>query len=89
MDRFVIPESVLPFGIHLKQTGLDQFAVAYGFQLREGLTYGQACKELGQCIMHALSCEGVIDNRTKEEARAGRDRKPYYNADAIIMQAAA
>lgn len=36
------------------------FAVHYGFQRTEGLTYPNAAKEYGQCIMNALACEGVL-----------------------------
>lgn len=38
------------------------FAVQYGKQLDEHLTYGEACVFLGQAIMHHLSCEGLVDN---------------------------
>ena len=36
------------------------FAVVYGLQLTAPLTYAQAAQELGECLMHALSCQGVI-----------------------------
>lgn len=36
------------------------FAVQYGFQRTEGLTYPNAAKEYGACVMHALACEGVL-----------------------------
>lgn len=38
------------------------FAVQYGHQLDEMLTYGEACVFLGQAILHHLSCEGLVDN---------------------------
>lgn len=60
----------------LYQTGFDKFAVRYGLQLKEGLSYAEAAAELGACIMHALACEGRLDNRTKAEARKAGDRYP-------------
>ena len=36
------------------------FAVVYGLQLTAPLTYSQASKELGECLMHALSCQGAL-----------------------------
>ena len=36
------------------------FAVVYGLQLTAPLTYAQAAQELGECLMHALSCQGAM-----------------------------
>lgn len=36
------------------------FAVVYGLQLTAPLTYTQAAQELGECLLHALSCQGVM-----------------------------
>lgn len=36
------------------------FAVVYGLQLTAPLTYSQASQELGECLMHALSCQGAL-----------------------------
>lgn len=36
------------------------FALVYGMQLTAPLTYAQAAQELGECLMHALSCQGAI-----------------------------
>lgn len=52
----------LPFGITLEQTGKNSFTVTYGLQVSTGLTYSQAAKELGLCIMHAAACAGTLDN---------------------------
>ena len=38
------------------------FAVQYGHQLDERLTYAEACAKLGEAILHHLSCEGLVDN---------------------------
>ena len=88
MDRFTIPETALPFGIRLIQSGLDRFSVVYGAQCRDNLTYADAAHELGGCIFHALACEGAIDNRSPKEARADGDKRPYYNGPAIVLTAA-
>lgn len=47
--------------IRLYQTGPD-FAVQYGRQLDHGLDYAEAAAKLGQAMMHALACEGRIDD---------------------------
>lgn len=62
---FELPEMAFP--IRLLQTGRDNFTVEYGKQIRSQLTYGAACTELGAAIMHALSCDGKVDNRQKGE----------------------
>ena len=36
------------------------FALVYGLQLTAPLTYAQAAQELGECLMHALSCQGAM-----------------------------
>lgn len=36
------------------------FAVVYGLQLTTPLTYSQATQELGECLMHAMSCQGAL-----------------------------
>lgn len=49
--------------VKLYQTGIDCFTVTYGKQVKSGLTYNDAACELGDCIMHALACNGKLDNR--------------------------
>lgn len=36
------------------------FAVTYGLQLAAQLTYAQACQELGECLLHQLTCAGLV-----------------------------
>jgi hypothetical protein len=38
------------------------FTVTYGAQVKENLTYEEACKNYGSCIFHALSLDYKIDN---------------------------
>jgi len=56
------------FGVRLLQTGVDRFTVEYGLQVKSGLNYAAAATELGACIMHALACDGKLDNRERGEA---------------------
>jgi len=53
--------------ISLQQRGRDNFAVRYGKQVDAELTYAQACKELGAAILHHLTCESRLDNRSRGE----------------------
>ena len=55
------------FPIHLDQQGKDRFTVVYGLQVKNDLDYSEAAMELGSCIMHALACEGKLDNRMQHE----------------------
>lgn len=50
------------FKIQLFQITPRKFAVRYGLQLKTDLIYPQAAAEYGQCIMHALACEGLLEN---------------------------
>ena len=52
----------LEFPVTLFQSGRNNFAVQYGAQYKEGLTYSSAAKELGAAIMHAQACAGKLDN---------------------------
>lgn len=55
------------FTTTLYQRGRDRFAVQYGKEVTDDLTYGQACAYLGRALMHALSCAGRVDNRERGE----------------------
>lgn len=50
-------------GIHLslEQSGFNEFAVVYGLDRKEKLSYTEAAKEYGECLMHALGCQGVLE----------------------------
>lgn len=37
------------------------FRVRYATELRDGLTYNQAAREFGRCVMHMLECEGKLN----------------------------
>ena len=36
------------------------FTVQYGEQIKPILTYAEAAKELGDCLMHQAVCDGLI-----------------------------
>ena len=55
------------YPVTLIQRGVDRFTVIYGKQIDRGLTYTGAAAKLGQAIMHALACEGRLDNRIPGE----------------------
>ena len=48
--------------IELRQQGRDVFSVRYGLQFKGGMGYTSAAAELGECIMHAAACDGLLDN---------------------------
>lgn len=54
-------------GVKVEQTGVDRFTVTYGLQIRRGLNYTQAAHEFGECVFHALACDGLLDNRERGE----------------------
>ena len=46
----------------LEQNSNTKFRVKYGRQVvKDQLTREQAAKELGECIMHSLSCNGRVE----------------------------
>lgn len=61
----------LGFPVKLEQQGVDRFTVTYGKQVVRNLDYRGAAAEFGECVMHALACDGLLDNRTKAQARRG------------------
>jgi hypothetical protein len=50
------------FPIKLAQTGKDRFVVTYGKQVHLQGDYHKAAADIGFSIMHALACEGKIDD---------------------------
>lgn len=50
------------FPIKLEQAANGRFRVTYGAQVDADLTYAEAAKALGLNVMHALACEGQLDN---------------------------
>lgn len=56
-------ETTVPgqYTVTLYQTSKTRFRVVYGLQQRAGLSYVDAAKEYGLCILHALTCAGTIE----------------------------
>jgi hypothetical protein len=48
------------YAVELWQTGKGRFSVEYGADIRHSLSYAQAAKEFGLCVMHAAACAGEI-----------------------------
>lgn len=48
--------------IEQQRSGKELFRVIYGQSVKNGLSYKQACTEIGACILHALCCEGLASN---------------------------
>lgn len=56
-------QTVLESGlVKLQQTSKNRFTVVYFKQVKKGLTYSQAARELGCCLMHQAACDGLLDN---------------------------
>lgn len=47
--------------IRLEQKPSGLFRVTYGLHVRECLHYMEAAHEVGECLMHALACEGKLN----------------------------
>jgi hypothetical protein len=62
MKKTLCFEETTGFPVRLYQTGRNSFTVEYGKQEHKGLSYGRAAHELGECLMHAMACEGRLDN---------------------------
>ena len=60
---YEISESDIAYGIKLEQRTNCRFRLTYGVEVRDNLNYGDAADALGRSILHALSCDGKIDNR--------------------------
>ena len=50
------------YDIVLLQNEPDNFTVQYGAEIESNLDYSQAAKSIGFCMMHALSCDGKLDD---------------------------
>lgn len=53
------------FKITMRQNARGQFTVVYGKQKFAGMGYQKAAQELGECIMHAVACEGKLDTEVR------------------------
>lgn len=60
-DGSLLATGSSPFPIQLTKQGKDKYTVIYGKQVTKDLNHTQASHELGECIMHALQCDGKLD----------------------------
>jgi hypothetical protein len=60
-NEFIFDTVIAGYPIKLKPIGNDSFIVYYGESFKHCYSYEDAAKELGECIMHALNCEGVLE----------------------------
>lgn len=51
-----------PIKLQQHATPPGSFRVVYGYQVDDRLTYADAAAKLGQAIMHAIACDGNLDN---------------------------
>ena len=56
-------DSNLHIRVEQAETRKALFTVTYGLQVKQNLTYAEAARELGECIFHALACDGKLDNQ--------------------------
>ena len=54
--------SQVGFPVRLYQSGTGKFSVLYGSERHEKLSYEDAAREFGLCLLHALACVGRINN---------------------------
>lgn len=50
---FLVPHQ---YPVTIERTAHDRFTVTYGAEQKRGLSYDEATRELGECLMHALTC---------------------------------
>lgn len=60
LGRLVYQARGLDSGVYLFNRG-NRYAVQYGLQLDHSLTYDDACKKLGEAILHSLMSMGEMD----------------------------
>ena len=58
-------EGAFPIVLEQTTTKGKLFTVSYGYQQSRDLTYEDACKEIGGCLLHALCCAGLASNEGK------------------------
>lgn len=61
--RFEITDPAqVGFPVRLYQARNGKFSVLYGSEMHDGLEYGEAARQFGLCLFHALACVGRINN---------------------------
>ncbi len=52
----------LAFPVTVEQASSGLFRVRYGKQVKDRLGYADAAHKFGECVFHALACDGKIEN---------------------------
>lgn len=53
--------------VTLEQHSNGKFRVIYGKEVRDNLSYGAAARELGECLLHSMSCASLLDSTDDDE----------------------
>ena len=62
MMQEIFKIEIAGYNIILLQNNHANFTVQYGAKIESNLDYSKSAKSIGFCIMHALSCDGKINN---------------------------
>lgn len=80
--KVVFETTEYAFPIRVDMLASGKFKVTYGQQVRSGLSYGQAAHDLGECIFHALQCDGKLDR----DARMGGSWSSRDPKETVVIQ---
>ena len=61
VEREIIITNIAGFDIKLIKKAKHKYDVVYGKEKHLNLTYEYAAKQLGYCIMHALTCADKLE----------------------------
>lgn len=61
-ERLLHEVTNLDHNVQLIRVSKHSFTVKYGLHITTELTYAQAAKEYGQCILHSAACCGLLDD---------------------------
>lgn len=52
----------IDFPLQLLQQKRNRFTVIYGLQIKKDLSYTEAAREFGYCLLHNLACAGRLED---------------------------
>jgi len=58
--RAVYEDGVIELWARYTSSG-KMFALVYGLEIKTGRSYAEACRDLGQALLHVAQCEGKLD----------------------------
>jgi hypothetical protein len=53
-------DTAFPITLEQEEGGNRRFRVTYGLQIESRLTYSEACEKLGEALLHAAGCDGLL-----------------------------